>query len=1088
MDDGDGNATIGRIDLYKRCCFVLEAKQGSTSDDGPTLFATDNSSRGRRGTAVRGTAHWDAEMKKAKGQAERYVRSLPPDEGNPPFILVVDVGPIIEIYSDFSRLGKAYVPFPDTQSYRISMPKLADEQVRRRLVGIWTDPLSLDPARHSAKVTCQIAEKLATLARSFEAVGHHPELVASFLMRCLFTFFAEDVLLIERRADHPEEQPFTDLLKSLRSNLDQFIPMVQEVWARMDGGGFSTAIRRRLKHFNGKLFKECQALQVNREQLELLIEAGESDWSDVEPAIFGTLLERAIEPEERHKLGAHYTPRAYVERLVLPTVIEPLREKWDATKAAAFTLQFQGKNEEARKAIRDFLADLCNTTVLDPACGSANFLYVTMEHMKKLEGEAREELRQLGENQVLLERGGLTVDPHQFLGLEINPRAVAIAELVLWIGYLKWHLRTLGHAPAEPLLRAFDNIKQQDAVLAYEQKEIVTDESGKPLSRWDGRTMKISPVTGEEIPDETARAPICRYKSPRRAEWPKADYVVGNPPFIGGTRMRETLGDDYTEQLRATHSDVPASSDLVFYWWNHAAKLVSQGSLRQFGLISTNSIRQPLNRQVVSHHLSNGLSLAFAVPDHPWVDESASAAVRIAMTVGRPGVATGRLGRVIEEIPGEHETEVKIKELQGQISADLTIDPTLSATAPLKANRGIAIRGVCLVGEGFVTSRADALDLGLGRDVGVEGIIKPFRNGKDLTSRSRDLLVIDLQGLGIDEVRSAYPAIYQRIFDRVKPERDVNRDAARRRNWWVFGRAHTDLRGALKGLERYIATAMTAKHRVFAFLDASIMPDQGLIAIATSDATVLGVLSSRVHCAWALMVGGTLEDRPRYNNTVCFDPFPFPFCGETQNARIKRLGDSLDSHRKRQQELHPSITITGMYNVLEKLRDGTELTAKERVIHERGLVSVLKQIHDDLDEAVADAYGWPVNLSDEEIVRRLVALNGERVDEEKRGIVRWLRPDLQNPRGTATTQEKLELPAVVALAQTKGAVRHPWPKALPEQAQVIRTALGAETGPIAAADLARRFKGAKKQQISELLATLAALGQARLVGDDRYVA
>jgi hypothetical protein len=239
MDDGDGNVTIGRIDLYKRGCFVLEAKQGLTTDTTPTLFIPDTPARQRRGTAVRGTAHWDVEMKKAKGQAERYVRSLPPEEGNPPFVLVVDVGFVIEVYSDFSRLGKTYTPFPDVRSYRITMADLADEEVRKRLAQIWIDPLSLDPARRSAKVTREIAEKLAKLAKSFEAAGHDPQLVASFLMRCLFTFYAEDVFLIDRKPDRPDEQPFTELLESLKGNLDQFIPMVQDVWARMDSGGFS---------------------------------------------------------------------------------------------------------------------------------------------------------------------------------------------------------------------------------------------------------------------------------------------------------------------------------------------------------------------------------------------------------------------------------------------------------------------------------------------------------------------------------------------------------------------------------------------------------------------------------------------------------------------------------------------------------------------------------------------------------------------------------------------------------------------------------------------------------------------------------
>lgn len=347
FDDGDGDTSTGFIDLYKRGCFVLEAKQGSSAEEGPSLFELDapSRSRGRRGTAVRGTANWDAAMKKAKGQAERYVRSLPADEGNPPFVVVVDVGHTIELFADFSRLGKAYTPFPDIQTHRIPLPGLADPAIRQRLATLWTDPLSLDPARHSAKVTREIAAKLAKLAKSLEAAGHHPESAAAFLMRCLFTFFAEDVGLIDR--DRPGEQPFTLLLKSMKNHLDQLVPMMEDVWSRMDAGGFSTAMRRKLKHFNGKLFKECHALPLTAPQLDLLIEAGQSDWSDVEPAIFGTLLERALDERERHKLGAHYTPRAYVERLVLPTVIEPLRERWDAARAAAFTLNMQGKNDEA---------------------------------------------------------------------------------------------------------------------------------------------------------------------------------------------------------------------------------------------------------------------------------------------------------------------------------------------------------------------------------------------------------------------------------------------------------------------------------------------------------------------------------------------------------------------------------------------------------------------------------------------------------------------------------------------------------------------------------------------------------------------
>ncbi|HEX8915966.1 MAG TPA: type IIL restriction-modification enzyme MmeI, partial [Humisphaera sp.] len=439
--EGDGTTTTGRIDLYKRGCFVLEAKQGSAAaveDDGPGLFGTAERKSKKRGTAVRGTAGWDEAMEKARGQAERYVRALPPAEGNPPFLVVVDVGHTLELYAEFSRLGRTYTPFPDARSHRIALADLARPDVRARLAAVWTDPLSLDPTRRSAKVTREVADRLAKLAKSFEAAGRHPEQVADFLMRCIFTFFAEDVNLIKDKA-------FTKLLKDLRDAPENFGHMVQPVWREMDKGtAFSPILKQKVLHFNGGLFEHSDALPVDREQLALLIEAAERDWADVEPAIFGTLLERALSPDERHKLGAHYTPRAYVERLVLPTVIEPLREQFDAAKAAAFTLNFGGDPKGARAAIGAFLDDLARTTVLDPACGSGNFLYVTKDHMKRLEEEARDVLRQLGQQQEVLEFSGLTVDPHQFLGLELNPRAVAIADLVLWIGYLQFHYRAHG--------------------------------------------------------------------------------------------------------------------------------------------------------------------------------------------------------------------------------------------------------------------------------------------------------------------------------------------------------------------------------------------------------------------------------------------------------------------------------------------------------------------------------------------------------------------------------------------------------------------------------------------------------------------
>jgi restriction-modification enzyme MmeI-like protein len=1077
FQNGDGTTSAGRIDLYKRSCFVLEAKQGSDRTSAP---------RGRpkrKGAAVRGTRGWDDAMIAAKGQAEQYARALPQSEGWPPFLVVVDVGYSIELYSDFSRSGKSYIPFPDARSHRVWLKDLERDETLQRLRLIWTDPMELDPARLAARVTRDVAARLARLAKSLEESGHKPERVAAFLMRSIFTMFAEDVRLIPRGG-------FTALLESLRQNSEIFSEMVSSLWRGMNEGGFSTIIRQKLLRFNGSLFENAEALPISAAQLELLIEASQADWKDVEPAIFGTLLERALDPAERHKLGAHYTPRAYVERLVMPAIIEPMREEWQAVQAAVVTLQNAEKIDEAVGELKAFHARLCQTRVLDPACGSGNFLYVTLEHLKRLEGEVLDALASFGETQMLgLE--GQTVDPHQLLGIEVNPRAAAIADLVLWIGYLQWHFRTRGDAmPREPVLRKFHNIECRDAVLDFDREETVTDEQGNEVTRWDGRTYKKHPVTGEDVPDETARAPLKRYVNPRKAEWPDADYIVGNPPFIGNWRMRGALGDGYTEALRQVYGDVPETSDYVMYWWDHAARLAREGKIKRFGLIATNSLRQTFNRKVVQAHLSSNspLSLVFAIPDHPWVDSADDAAVRISMTAGEAGEHEGVLENVIEESQGAGEgLDVNLSTRTGRIFADLTVGADVATAKGLKANESISSRGVSLHGSGFIVTPEKAKNLGLGKRPGLEKHIRDYRHGRDIADKPRGVMVIDLDGLSVEQVQQLYPEVFQHILTHVKPERDQNKEKSRRENWWLFGRRNTELRTALYELNRYIATVETSKHRFFIFLDKSILPDNKLVNIALDDAYFLGVLSSRIHITWALAAGSRLGvgNDPVYVKTACFEKFPFPACDEQQRARIRELGQSLDAHRKRQQSAHPTLTITDMYNVLEKLRSGSPLTAKEKITHEQGLVSVLHQIHDELDRAVFAAYGWADRLTDEEILELLVALNRERAAQERNGLIRWLRPEFQNPQGTA------QQTVAAAADHTKQPARKeklPWPRTLAEQARAVRAALAAEPGVATAEQVARAFKSARTDRVAELLETLASLGQAREVEEGRFAA
>ncbi|GMV20349.1 MAG: hypothetical protein AMXMBFR57_02980 [Acidimicrobiia bacterium] len=1071
---GDGSESFGRIDLYRRGCFVAEAKKV-------------------RQTAARG---FDDALMRARGQAEAYARALPADEGRPPFLLIVDVGNVIRLFADFTRSGATYTPFPDPRSYEIRLEHLRDEAVRTRLQQVWRDPMGLDPSRKAAAVTRIIARQLADIAVQLEEAGHSAEDVAGFLTRCLFTYFAEDVELIPKRS-------FATLLDGLIKEPAHFVPMVEDLWKTMDAGGLSLALKSVLPQFNGKLFKNHTALPLNKAQIEALRKAANADWQLVEPAIFGTLLERALDPRERHALGAHYTPRAYVERLVLPTIVEPLRDDWKHAQTAALTLAAEGKARDAEREVRAFLQRLCQVRVLDPACGSGNFLYVTLEHLKRLEGEVLLQLESLGVS-MTLEATGFTVDPHQFLGIEINPRAAAIAELVLWIGYLQWHFRTRGHVlPAQPVLRNFRNIECRDAVLAYDAVEPQLDDAGQPVTRWDGITTKTHPVTGEQVPDDTARVTVQRYINPRPATWPEADFIVGNPPFIGTKRMKQALGEGYTDALRDSWPDVPESADFVLYWWHHAAELLSKGAVRQFGLISTNSLRQTFNRQVLELHLVSAerpISLVFAVPDHPWVDSTDGAAVRIAMTVCGAGVRGGRLLTAVAESDGlDDERTLEFEVRHGRVGPNLSVGADLTTVVPMGANGAIAGMGVALHGAGFILNPDQAAAITpYGPDA-----IRGYVAGRDLLQEPRRRYLIDFTGKTEVEARAANPAAFQHVVDYVKPERDHNRRDVLRRVWWRFGWERPVLRRALEGLNRYICTTETSKHRPFQFVDGAMLADHSIVCIATSDALHLGVMSSHIHVTWALAAGGTLEDRPRYNKTRCFDPFPFPVPSDDQAARIRELGEQLDAHRKRQQAAHPTLTLTGMYNVLEKLRAGEALTEKDKVIHEQGLVSVLRQIHDDLDVAVLEAYGWsdlaPMMRDgragrelDEQLLTRLVALNAERAAEEARGLVRWLRPEFQNPAGSSTpTQAGLDTGDEDRKEKAGRAPssRQAWPKDLTDQVRLVASALSTAVAPQSSDDVAALFSGGSKRpaRVAQILEMLAALGRARDVGDGRFV-
>jgi hypothetical protein len=578
--------------------------------------------------------------------------------------------------------------------------------------------------------------------------------------------------------------------------------------------------------------------------------------------------------------------------------------------------------------------------------------------------------------------------------------------------------------------------------------------------------MMKHPVTGEDVPDPTDQIPIYRYINPRPAEWQEVDYIVSNPPFIGNARMREVLGDGYAETLRQVYKDVPDTVDYVMYWWHKAAELVRAGKIEKFGFITTNSIRQVRQRTVIDFHFKqkNSIRLIFAIPDHPWVD--GGAAVRIAMTAGelndsKKPVRIAQLGTVVTEdegdTPEESAEHVEVRSQNvGRIFSNLKASADLTKVQLLKANEKLVTRGVMPGSQGF---QVDPHKLEwVKRD-----LLKSYLNGRDILHSPKNKWIIDTAGLTEEQLRVKYPKTYQWLLERVQPERVTNNDQKLREEWWLYRRANTILRSARQGIQRYIVTAETAKHRIFLFLSCEILPDNRLVTITLDDAYFLGVLSSLIHVTWSLAAGGTLEDRPVYQKSICFDKFPFPNPTPVQKQEIRELGEKLDAHRKRVQAQYPDVTITGIYNLLEKLRAGQPFTDKDREYNDKALVSTLKQIHDELDAAVLDAYRWSHDISDEEILERLVALNAERAEEERNGLIRWLRPEYQAPDEVGRQQVIAGViePEEVTVAP---AAQKTLPKNPKDQLAAIRDLLLTSGGEWTVDQVAAQFNGAQRQK------------------------
>ena len=847
----------------------------------------------------------DAQLDSAFDQLLRYQVHL-----KTPPLLIVSSFETIRIQTNF--------PGMETARYDVGIAEL--EQPDR--LGLVRDAF-FAPQRYQERlrsvdaVTRETASLFQSIVVDMEARNEDTERLAHYLNQLVFCLYSEDAGLLP-------EGLFTRIVAQHYRDPATFDRAIRSLFAQMSTGGFSGADE--IAHFNGDLFNVVDTVELSTVALQRLGEACDRNWRDIEPSIFGTLFERALDASKRAQTGAHYTGADDIELVVEPVVMTPLRREWQETRAAIdelldseqesnavlattqrtgfepLTALATALRTTAWKRLDAFRQRLASVKVLDPACGSGNFLYIALRSLLDLEREVIDFAAVHGWH-------GLTpsVQPDQMLGLEINHYAAELARTALWIGYIQWHHANGFRYTQQPLLIPLDTIRQTDAILD------LTD------------------------PD-----------NPAEPEWPAAEFIVGNPPFLGGKLLRTGLSDEYVEALFKQYDrKVPAESDLVCYWFDKAQRAIEAGKTNRAGLLATQGIRGGANRGVLQRIKETG-DIFMAWPDHPWVLEGA--AVHISIIGFDDGSET------------EHELDGLSVQL---INADLTLGADLTDAKRLSENLGVAFMGDTKGGPFDIPGELAQEMLKSPNPHGRSNIevLRPWVNGRDITSRSRGMWIIDFGDLAVEQA-ALFEAPFEYTNSHVRPMRAGNRRALYAEKWWWHMEPRPGMREALKGFDRYTATPTVSKHRLFVWLPIDILSDHNLIAFACDDDYTFGVLHSRFHELWALAMGTQLETRPRYTPTTCFETFPFPRPTEEQREAIGAAAAELNALREgwlnppgiSAAEL-PKRTLTNLYNQRPTWLDNA---------------------HARLDAAVADAYEWPADLANAEILERLLALNLER--------------------------------------------------------------------------------------------------------------
>jgi type II restriction/modification system DNA methylase subunit YeeA len=979
---------------------VKDAELFALEDSGRVAEEPDaDRERGFADVWKKGCFAWEYKGKKknldaAYQQLLRYRESLL----NPPLLVVCDFDRYV-VRTNFNGTVQ--------ETHKFTNANIDSPPVLHLLRAVFTEPEFLKPQRTTAEVTEKLAGQIAAVARSLQeresieladaktrrehAVAQRKNLrIARFLNRIVFCFFAEDTGLLPANL-------VTEIFKGGVNDPEHFSETLEELFATMaTGGRFG---RDKIRHFNGHLFEEATVFQLDEKEISALATAGEADWQFIQPSIMGNLFERGLDPNQRAQIGAHYTSEEDIMTIVEPVLMAPLRREWSALKSSLASAFAKAKGSSADRAkLTAFHSKLASITVLDPACGSGNFLYVSLKLLLDLEKEVIAFATQLG----FAFKPRVSVQ--QLKAIELNAYAFELAQVAVQIGYLQWRRDNGFQNDEEPVLQVLDGFENKDALLKEIFRKAPKDlrearaEEHIAVAPLGSDQFEIAEASDElrEIGTNKRRKSSGEVRVYHERGWPHADVIVSNPPFLGTSRQWDELGRDYCESLQRIYGDrVPGAADLCCYWFAKASDAIEEEHCERAGLLATQAIRGGVNREVLNRIKKIG-DIFFAESDRDWI--LAGANVHVSMVGFDDGT---EITRVLDG----HSVAT--------INSNLTAHADVTKASTLAANLNIAFSGTKKSGDFDVDDKIARAWLLAPNPNGRPNsdLLRPWLNGSAIVKRMPPRWIIDTRTNLTHDQFALYEAPYLHAACYVKPQRDKNKRAHRRLNWWLHAETCSGMREALRGFQRFLATPRVSKFRIFSWTDAIFLPDDGIYVFARDDDYFFGVLHSRFHEVWALKLGTRLETRPRYTPTTSFETFPFPESTTKQKFEISTAAKELNELRENW--LNPSEwTMTKMlefpgatdgpwsrfivdpdargigivrYPVTEpRESDSAKKLAKRtltNLYNERP--TWLANAHAKLDRTVAHAYGFPVDLTDEQILERLLALNQQRIVDEK---------------------------------------------------------------------------------------------------------